>query len=235
MIIDCVADLHGHYPNLEGGDLLIVAGDLTARDTHSQYLEFLSWLHKQKYKHYIFIAGNHDNLIEMGVAITSHLANTTYLCDSGITLFDDDNAPRQLNQDCIDINDLIPPKLKPIKVWGSPWTKRFEGMNPNCMAFTVEKEEELAQKWQLIPPDTDILVTHSPAYSILDNTFNGEKAGCPWLYKWFMEKGRPKIHVFGHIHEAYGTCNRLINMQSINASHVNEQYKPVNKPIRIEL
>lgn len=28
MIIDCISDLHGEYPILEGGDLLIVAGDL---------------------------------------------------------------------------------------------------------------------------------------------------------------------------------------------------------------
>jgi hypothetical protein len=32
MIIDCIADLHGHYPKLDGGDLLIICGDLTARD-----------------------------------------------------------------------------------------------------------------------------------------------------------------------------------------------------------
>lgn len=33
MIIDCIADLHSHYPKLDGGDLLIVAGDLTDRDS----------------------------------------------------------------------------------------------------------------------------------------------------------------------------------------------------------
>ena len=32
MIIDCISDLHGFFPKLEGGDLLIIAGDLTARD-----------------------------------------------------------------------------------------------------------------------------------------------------------------------------------------------------------
>ncbi len=32
MIIDCISDLHGFKPNLNGGDLLIIGGDLTARD-----------------------------------------------------------------------------------------------------------------------------------------------------------------------------------------------------------
>lgn len=34
MIIDCIGCLHDHYPELEGGDLLIVTGDLTARDDY---------------------------------------------------------------------------------------------------------------------------------------------------------------------------------------------------------
>ncbi len=47
MVIDCIADLHGYYPNLDGGDLLIVAGDLTANDKSHQYIEFYKWIQKQ--------------------------------------------------------------------------------------------------------------------------------------------------------------------------------------------
>lgn len=40
MIIDCISDLHGYFPKLQGGDLLLIAGDLTARDEPYQFEEF---------------------------------------------------------------------------------------------------------------------------------------------------------------------------------------------------
>lgn len=222
MIIDCLADLHGFYPKLDGGDLLIVAGDLTARDTHEEYLKFLSWLHKQKYRHYIFIAGNHDNLIEKDEILTQSLANTTYLCDSGT-------------------------EFEGLRIWGSPWSLAFEGMNPHCKAFTVDTEKKLSEKWEFIPEDVDILITHSPPHGILDTIrkygpFSHERelnVGSESLYeKLYSEKIRPLLHIYGHIHEGYGHIPKMLDMprtQFVNASHVNENYEPVNKPIRIIL
>src|SRR5690606_22101282 len=69
--------------------------------------------------------------------------NIEYLCDSGT-------------------------EFEGLKIWGSPWTKTFLNMNPHCKAFTCDTEEELAEKWDLIPANIDILITHSPPYSILD-------------------------------------------------------------------
>ena len=61
MIVDCIGCLHGARPHLEGGDLLIVTGDLCARDEYDEYVAFFEWLKKQKYRKKIFISGNHDN------------------------------------------------------------------------------------------------------------------------------------------------------------------------------
>ena len=214
MIIDCVSDLHGFYPVLEGGDLLIVAGDLTATDTPAEYVKFYSWLHKQPYRHYIFIAGNHDGLIEAGEALTDCLANTTYLCDSGT-------------------------EFEGLKIWGSPYTPTFSNWH-----FMEERGEAIKKHWDLIPDDIDILITHGPPQGILDEVFSYcdfENVGCDDLLE-AVGRVKPKLHVFGHIHEGYGMYRPNLGFVDcpgypifVNASHVNEHYEPVNKPIRVIL
>lgn len=222
MIIDCVSDLHGFYPKLEGGDLLIVAGDLTAQDKPIEYGHFGAWMDRQQYKKKILIAGNHDNYFyRKGIEFIKDVfqsINVEYLCDSGT-------------------------EFEGLKIWGSPWTKTFEGMNPHCKAFTVDTEEELAEKWALIPNDIDILVTHSPPYGILDgilNIFDGTlfHVGSKSLAERIGNlKTPPKLWIWGHIHEAYGKDKpiRQKPCEMINASLVNEYYKPVNKPVRVIL
>ena len=125
-----------------------------------------------------------------------------------------------------------------LKIWGSPWTRHFTGMNPHCMAFTVD-EEQLREKWALIPEDTDILITHSPPHSILDKCRHGH-VGSVSLFGQLKYRIRPKLHVFGHIHEGYGQIevfpgynNQMV--KHINASHVNDVYDPVNPPITLEI
>lgn len=226
MIIDCISDLHGYYPKLEGGDLLIVAGDLTARDQSEEYNDFCTWLMNQSYKKKIFIGGNHDNLltdsipkihtcpVRRNLDTNNYLELFEYLCDSGT-------------------------EFNGLKIWGAPWTLKFDGMNPHCMAFTCDTEEELAEKWGKIPYDVDILITHSPSFGNYDWIKNrdrtvGPSVGSLSLWMKCLEI-RPKLHVFGHIHEAYGHCEHSNGIKLINASHVNERYEPINKPIRMIL
>lgn len=253
MIVDCISDLHGHYPKLEGGDLLIVAGDLTATHSTDELSEFLRWFNNQKYTKKILVGGNHDTFLEGPWPGGSKgpfredkaFYDFDYLCDSGteITYYPYLDPPNIQNQG-------IQYKRKTLKIWGSPWTLRFEGMNQHCMAFTCETEEELAEKWALIPSDIDILVTHSPPLYMLDGIEYDEwgisrfNAGSSSLANTVWNVN-PKLHIFGHIHESYGIKydNRTFRRDgklfshpiSVNASHVNERYEPFNKPIRIEL
>ena len=219
MIIDCISDLHGHYPKLDGGDLLIVAGDLTASDTVDNFLHFVSWIRNQDYEEIIVIGGNHDNYLQnlLEPEDIEDSGEFTYLCDSGT-------------------------EFQGLKIWGSPWTKTFKGMNPHCKAFTVDTEEELAEKWALIPDDVDILITHSPPLGMFDRLeryrwgdVEFEHVGSKSLQDELNNRISPKLHVFGHIHEWGGSSSTVRDTIYVNASIMNEIYHPVYTPVRIIL
>lgn len=210
MDITAISDLHGHYPELEGGDLLIVGGDLTSQDTQKQHLRFLHWLGEQDYKRKIWIAGNHDNYLLNTKFISLQDLGMEYLCDSGT-------------------------EFEGLKIWGSPWTLKFYGMNPKCMAYTCETEEDLNQKWKKIPDDIDILITHSPFYGVLDEVKMKQRhAGSSSLREHVLGRIKPKLHIVGHIHDGHGMAV-IDSSKIVNASLVNEYYEPENEPIRIIL
>lgn len=224
MIVDIVSDLHGYYPELEGGDLLIVAGDLTGRDQMGQYLRFNQWLSAQDYTRKIVIAGNHDGLCEKGVKVEVSpgklMLTTPVLAHNAVYLEDSEHI------------------FEGLKIWGSPWTKTFEGMNPHCKAFTCDTEEELAEKWALIPDDIDILITHSPMLHMLDQNRDGCHCGS-YTLRNAVDRVKPKLFIFGHIHECGGQQmmykHQGPNTWCVNASYVDENYRPVNKPVRVIL
>jgi len=56
-------------------------------------------------------------------------------------------------------------------------------------------------KWNKIPDDTDILVTHTPPVGHGDLCCTGIRAGCVELLTTVQQRVKPKYHVFGHIHE----------------------------------
>ena len=55
-----------------------------------------------------------------------------------------------------------------------------------------------------IPSDTEILLTHTPPYEVLDKTRRGKNAGCDVLAARLEQLPACRLHVFGHIHEAHG-------------------------------
>ena len=115
-----------------------------------------------------------------------------------------------------------------LRIWGSPWTPRFFDW-----AFNLDRGEPIRRYWDRIPTGIDVLVTHGPPHGILDRTFRGEDVGCADL-RTTVERIRPRLHVFGHIHEAHGELERG-GIRYVNASTCTLQYTPSHPPVVVDL
>jgi len=73
-------------------------------------------------------------------------------------------------------------------------------------------------------------MTHGPPHYILDTCQDGFHPGDRALKKEILERVKPKYHLFGHIHEAYGEETHGPTT-FINASVCTLHYKPNQKPI----
>lgn len=207
MRILCISDTHGKHKKLElpEADMIIHAGDMSGKGEAWQIREFFEWFSKLSYRYKICIAGNHDFMAEQEPEEFLKLVpdNCIYLNDSGA-------------------------EIENLKIWGSPITPWFHDW-----AFNRHRGDEIAKHWELIPQDTDILITHGPPMDVLDRTIFGKRVGCEELKKK-IEQIRPKLHIFGHIHEAYGKL-QIFDTTFINASSLNIDYLPLHKPIIHEL
>lgn len=243
MIIDCISDLHGSFPELEGGDLLIIAGDLTSNDTPLAWDDFFQWLKRVTciYRRIVVIGGNHDKrVMERKVRLSEIYLNMWYLCDSGIEIEYEEPSHREWGSNEGPLGNIHYEK-KSLKLWGCPWTPWFEGVNPLCDAFMLS-EKQLKAKFAHIPATTDILITHGPPLGIRDHTKRRQRVGSRALFEAVV-RVRPKLHVFGHIHEGYGKeLSELARPDTndertmfVNCAHMDGDYEPVNPPTRVIL
>lgn len=247
MIIDCISDLHGEFPALEGGDLLIMAGDCTTNDTVPAWCNFFEWFARQQYTHKILVAGNHDGFLASCIStkesrelLRDHYEEAGYEYLLASEFITKNHPPNSIAKSLVgmgadDFSYLLDDSdtIDELKIWGSPWTPEFYDWH-----FMKKRGEELREVWRKIPEDTDILVTHGPPFGILDKNAMGEPCGCEELAK-AVERIKPKLHVFGHIHGGYGRMERTWADGSktifVNAAHMDEDYEPENEPIRVIL
>jgi Icc-related predicted phosphoesterase len=222
MKITFISDTHTRqgqipYSDLPGGDLLIHAGDImNSGYNKNDIFDFLHWYDSiPGYDKKVFIAGNHDRMFENDPEevkeILKQYPNIIYLQDESYEIYD-------LETD------------KSIKLYGSPWQPEFYSW-----AFNLQRNSlQLSGKWEAIPDDTDILITHGPAWGSVDTV-----AGRPWdnlgceLLAERIQRFRPKIHVCGHIHSGYG-IETIDNIHYINASVLDERYEYTQKPWNVE-
>jgi predicted phosphodiesterase len=197
-----ISDTHTRHRGLSvpDGDVLIHAGDMTRKGDLGDLIAFNTWLGELPHPHKLVVAGNHDWCWANNRAGCERaLSNATYLEDAAI-------------------------EIGGLRFYGTPWQPDFHNW-----AFNLPRGQPLREKWQLIPPGTDVLITHGPPRGILDRTHLHALAGCDDLREIVAQLG-PRIHVFGHIHEAYGE-QQIGPTTYLNASSVNLQGAPVNPPI----
>jgi Icc-related predicted phosphoesterase len=218
MKITFISDTHTKHhqvtSQLPGGDLLVHAGDFSSRGYEHEVDGFFDWFNKlDNYTNKIVIAGNHDLMFEdnpmLAKDIMSYYPNVTYLQDNIEVIGEDYQSS--------------------VKVYGSPWQPEFYNW-----AFNLPRNgEELKEKWNEIPHNMDIVVTHGPAYGHLDTVVGQSiNLGCQLLTER-LKVVKPKIHVCGHIHSGYGY--KFDNgTHYINASVLGEDYIFKNKPLTVE-
>ena len=80
-----------------------------------------------------------------------------------------------------------------ISFYGTPMFVTFEG----------EDLKEI-EHYEQVPDNIDILITHRPPLGILDSIDDKLHYGSSFLLNK-VSKIKPKMHLFGHVHDAYGT------------------------------
>jgi len=211
-----ISDTHGLHDQLDlptDCDVLVHAGDLLNQGKLAELKLAAEWINYQatRFRHVVLIAGNHDFIFEAFMKENEEARlrkdffpsrNVHYLRDSGVT-------------------------IDGVNFYGSPWQPWFYDW-----AFNAQRGPDIKKYWDMIPQDTDILVTHGPPKNILDRV-GYQSVGCEELDKAIM-RVRPEIHVFGHIHCGYG-YKSFNGTGFYNVAVVNEAYEVVNKPWVVEI
>eukprot|EP01084_Bolivina_argentea_P150265 262432_1 len=206
-----ISDTHNKHKyynkNIPNGDILIHTGDFlykckTSEMYEKQIVSFNDWIGKLPHKIKIVICGNHEGIFaDMDIEfIHKTLSNVTYyLQDSYVTLYG-------------------------IKFYGTPWT--FNTSTNKAFGIDEKNEDELNKKFDLIPNDTDILLTHLPPFNIHDlawrkfydfkdkcnicNEFHQRYAhwGSKHLLKQIIKRIKPVACLFGHVHDSAGKSKK---------------------------
>lgn len=214
MRITVISDTHNKHRNitqdLPGGDLLLHAGDLSSMGKLHEIADFCHWFDGiENYKRKIFIAGNHDWGFQQDPQKVGDLVK---------------------GYKSIEYVQDVSVEHDGVTIFGSPWQPEF------CnWAFNLPRNgDQLHKKWEAIPNEIDIVITHTPVFGRLDDVDGrrGVHLGCEALCER-IEAVKPKIHVCGHIHSGYGYAfDRYTHY--FNAAVLDERYSYSQLPMTFD-
>lgn len=166
-------------------------------------IDFISWFASLPYKQKVMTFGNHDGNFDI-------VTNEVFSHYKEITVLNHKYS-----------------EVLGIKFFGTPYSLHF-----STWSF-MEDEERLAELYAQIPDDIEILVTHSPASGILDETTRKNRAGSVSLLDRIKQLKNLKLVVCGHIHEARG-MKVVDGVTYVNCATVDRQYAQLHDPIIVE-
>ena len=234
MTISCISDLHGHLPiypspyweGIEECELLLICGDILPLHCQSKMIEsrlwlideFKPWAASLPVEQVFFIAGNHDFWFERN-DLAAH------------QIFSSHDKVRYLKNEYADY--ISTQDAKVYRIFGTPYCHQFGNW-----AF-MRDEETLAKKFNQIPGNVDILLSHDAPYGTSDICFEGFSAskghiGCPELRDAIIAS-KPKYNFHGHLHSSNHGEEVLGETKVYNTSILNEQYNLVYEPLMIRL
>lgn len=219
----CISDTHSRHrevSHLPPGDVLVHAGDfsmhgeLRAIQDISDYFGGLS----NSFTEIVAIAGNHDRILHQ-----AHYLKSERNVDAT------DEAVKAIRKNCIYLQDSAYTTSSGLELYGSPWTPEFCGW-----AFMLDRGPTILEKWRDIPPSTDILITHGPPLGRGDFVPKAGNVGCYDLLQEIQQRVKPRVNIFGHIHEGFGTTFDGETLY-VNASSVDIRYRPLQYAIVVDV
>ncbi|KAJ6515426.1 Metallo-dependent phosphatase-like protein [Mycena sanguinolenta] len=207
-----ISDSHGRTFPVPDGDVLLHSGDLTRSGTLSDLRQIMAWLYALPHPIKIIIGGNRDfpldrQWYDVNWPQTGRHGNEP-TWEPPESIFELLTGPNAVAANIVYLQDQVHkfrtrPGGREWSVYGSP---RSPDVGPPVRAFAYQDSE--AEALVAAFPSTDILLTHCPPHDILDLTNRADRAGCPALAAR-LPALRPRLHVFGHIHEAHGAYVHL--------------------------
>lgn len=199
-----ISDTHGYHSLLfvpKDINMVIHSGDFSDKGdvykNEPETRDFLRWYGNLEIKHKILIAGNHDAFAFINGREFKDLCKYY-----GIIYLEN--------------TDVI---IDGIKIFGTPISPTYGNW------YFMKSRDKMDRVWSNLGTDIDILVTHTPPKGILDMSFNRnsrelERCGCNALRKHILERIKPKLNLFGHIHN----CEDLLNAGVMKLSAHDTQF-----------
>lgn len=171
--IVCISDTHSKHRSLKipEGDVLIHAGDFSDTGKKPDIQEFVNWFGSQPHPQKVFIGGNHDitlhtdyyvkrGAVRFHARLLKQIDTTQYSLECRKIVLENTNTTYLEDTECVLGTPTVPlGPYPPIKCYGSPWSPEF------CdWGFNAQRGEELKKKWEMIPQEVDVLITHGPPY-----------------------------------------------------------------------